>query len=90
MRNPYRQEVFNVLLAQLLSERGVISAPENICSVGTTGKKGMPDVIVTYRGLRTAIEGELSSSPKAEERALSSALKRVEQGISHIGVAIIY
>jgi hypothetical protein len=28
MNTGYRQEVFNVLLAQLLQERGVIAAPE--------------------------------------------------------------
>lgn len=85
----YRQEVFNVLLAQLLQERGVISAPENILKLVTTQARRMPDVIVNFNGLRTAIEGEVSQ-PDAEKRALDSARKRVDEGIAHIGIAIVY
>lgn len=90
MQNPHRQEVLNVLLAQLLQERGVISTPENIILTGAKREKRMPNVIVTYRGLRTAIEGEIGHLAGAEERALESARKRVEQGVSHIGIAIVY
>jgi len=84
----YRQEVFNVLLAQLLQERGVISAPEKIIQAG--GERKMPDVIVSFNGLRTAIEGEVGGKPDAAERALASARRRVEDGIAHIGVAVVY
>ncbi len=45
----YRQEVFNVLLAQLLQERVVVSAPEKIVHVKGQGRK-MPDVIVNFCG----------------------------------------
>lgn len=89
MGNSYRQEVFNVLLAQLLQERGVITAPENIIKLSLKGERRMPDVIVNFNGLRTAIEGEISQ-PDAEKRALDSARKRVDEGIAHIGIAIIY
>lgn len=85
----YRQEVFNVLLAQLLQERGVITAPENILKLAVKQARRMPDVIVNFNGLRTAIEGEVSQ-PDAEKRALDSARKRVDEGIAHIGIAIIY
>lgn len=90
MTDGYRQEVFNVLLAQLLQERGVISAPERIIKSGPERTRRMPDVIVTFHGLRTAIEGEVGDQPNAEGRALESAHKRVEEGIAHIGVAIVY
>lgn len=88
MTNGYRQEVFNVLLAQLLQERGVIVAPESIIKAGPSRR--MPDVLVTYRGLRTAIEGEIDDDAGAKERARESARGRVEEGIAHIGVAVVY
>ncbi len=34
MAGGFRQEVLNVVLAQLLRERGVINAPENMLQVG--------------------------------------------------------
>jgi hypothetical protein len=85
----YRQEVFNVLLAQVLQECGVVSAPEQILHVKGHGRK-MPDVIVNFRGLRTAIEGEIGYRPNAYQLALQSAQQRVEQGIAHIGIAVVY
>jgi len=86
----YRQEVLNVVLAQLLEERGLISPPESIIKLATVGQRRVPDVIVSFQGLRTAIEGEVSDQPHAQTRALQSARKRVEEGIAHIGVAVVY
>ena len=85
-----RQEVYNVLLAELLQERGVISAPESIINLGGKFQRRMPDVIVDYNGLRTAIEGEKENQPQCFDKALRSARHRVEEGIAHIGVAVIY
>jgi hypothetical protein len=90
MSGAYRQEVFNVLLAQLLQERGVITAPESIIKLGIEKVRRMPDVIVNFHGLRTAIEGEVSGQPDAQKKALESAQKRVEEGVAHIGIAVIY
>lgn len=90
MSGEYRQEVFNVLLAQLLQDRGVISAPESIVKIGAEKTRRMPDVIVNFHGLRTAIEGEVSGQPDAQNKALESAQKRVEEGIAHIGIAVVY
>ncbi len=88
--NPgYRQEVLNVCLAMLLRDHGVISAPENVVTI-EQGKRRMPDVIVDYLGLRTAIEGEVNDQPNATGRALNSARKRVEEGIAHIAIAVIF
>ncbi len=86
----YRQEVFNVLLAQLLQERGAVSAPENIIKLGGGKSRKMPDVIVTFRGLRTALEGEVDDQGHAHDKALAAARQRVETGIAHIGVAVVY
>jgi hypothetical protein len=87
VKHGYRQEVLNVVLAQILQDRGVISAPEKV--IKQVFRK-MPDVMVNFMGLRTVIEGEVEDQPGAKERALESAAKRVEDGIAHIGVAIIY
>jgi hypothetical protein len=85
MDTTYRQEVLNVLLAQLLQERGIISAPESIISLGVKPKRNMPDIIVDFNGLRTVIEGEVADQADAQSRALAAARKRVETGIAHIG-----
>ncbi len=90
MTQRYRQEVFNILLAQLLNERGIVSAPESILKTPTGQGRRMPDVLVDFHGLRTAIEGEVGDRPDAGERALASARNRVEEGIAHIGVAVVY
>lgn len=90
MKHSYRQEVFNVLLAQLLQERGIVSAPEDVLKATPSSARKMPDVLVDYSGLRIAIEGEVDDQPNYGEKALDSAKRRVEQGLAHIGVAIIY
>jgi len=90
MRQGFRQEVLNVILAQLLQERGVASAPESVMRAPFEPGRRMPDVLVYFRGLRTAIEGEVDDQPDAEQRALESAQERVTQGIAHIGVAVVY
>lgn len=83
-----RQEVLNVYLAELLQERNLVALPEQIQSPQGRSRQ-MPDVIVDFRGLRLAIEGEFAAA-RAKERASESALERVEKGIAHIGMAIIY
>ncbi|MEM1668713.1 MAG: N-6 DNA methylase [Thermofilaceae archaeon] len=83
-----RQEVLNVLLAQHLHERGIVAAPEQIINFPQQSRR-MPDVLVDFQGLRLAIEGEFAS-PSAEKKASNAALQRVEQGIAHIGIALIY
>ncbi len=90
MPHNYRQEVFNVLLAQLLEERGIVSAPEDVLKTTPDSPRKMPDVLVDFSGLRTVIEGEVDDQYNYGPKAISSARKRVEQGIAHIGVAIIY
>lgn len=87
-RPSVRQEVLNVLLAQLLQERELEVAPEQILR-DPSGLRRMPDVIVDFQGLRLAIEGEFASR-NAHEKASKSARQRVEDGIAHMGTALVY
>ena len=50
----------------------------------------MPDVLVRFNGLRVVIEGEVGDGPRAAERAMSAARKRVAEGVAHIAVAVVY
>jgi len=85
----FREEVLNVLLAQLLDEQGIISAPEQSLKQVSQSRR-IPDVLVSFRGLRTAIEGKVDDNPIAKEEVLKNARERVEQGISHIGISVLY
>jgi len=84
-----RQEVLNVKLAELLQDRGAVVAPETIEYTGKTHRRQMPDVIVSFRGLRTAIEGEIDAS-QARKKSIESANARVETGLAHIGIGVVY
>jgi hypothetical protein len=90
MESGFREEVFNVVLAQTLEEHGVISAPERIIKARPGMTRRMPDVLVYFRGLRLIIEGKVEDALNAEESALKAARKRVEEGLAHIGVAVLY
>jgi hypothetical protein len=83
-----RQEVLNVVLAQLLQERGFVAAPEQVLRYGA-GERRLPDVIIDFQGLRLAIEAEFDGD-NAQEVAWDKARMRVEEAISHIGVAVVY
>lgn len=80
-----REEVLNVTLATLIASRGMSAAPETI-----TKKHQMPDVILTFRGLRCALEGKNDDVPNARDVVASDASKRVEQGIAHLAVGVVY
>jgi hypothetical protein len=85
----YREEVLNVLLAQLLDEQSIISAPEKSLRQPDKGRK-VPDIIVLFQGLRTVIEGKVDDHPGAAEEVINDVRQRVEQGIAHIGIAVLY
>jgi len=87
---PLRQEVLNVLLAQLLNKRGIVAAPEQILHAVSDRSRHMPDVMVDFQGLRLAIEGDFDGSAAAEEGVVAQTRDRVEQGIAHLGVAVLY
>jgi hypothetical protein len=86
----YREEVFNVLLALLLHQRGVVTAPEQAFKQDIDSRRRIPDVLVVFQGLRTVIEGKVDDRPDAREEALQQAQERVNKGIAHIGMAVIY
>jgi len=86
----YREEVFNVLLALLLHERGVITAPEQSFRQALEERRHVPDVLVIYRGLRTVIEGKVADKSGADEKAFAQARDRVSSGVAHIGIALLY
>jgi hypothetical protein len=90
MEKGFRQEVLNVAIAQLLAKHGIISAPEIILKAKPGQKRRMPDILVSFLGLRLVIEGEVEDTPGAGERALESARKRVEEGLAHISMAVVY
>lgn len=84
MTRGYRQEVLNVVLAQLLTQRGVTASPE------VFQQRSSIDVLVPFRGLRLAIEGEVDDQPSAAERAWEKAKSRVEEALAHVGLAVVY
>ena len=66
----YREEVFNVVLALLLRKRGIVAAPEQILRLHLEQGHAMPDILVHYQGLRTAIEGRIVVTPAAQNALL--------------------
>jgi hypothetical protein len=90
METGFREEVLNVILAQILEEHGVISAPERIIKARPGMTRKMPDVLVYFRGLRLIIEGKVEDATNAEESALNAARQRVDEGLAHIGIAAVY
>src|SRR5690242_1902058 len=83
----HREEVLNVVLAQLLNERGVVSTPEQALTLEKRRK--LPDVMMVFQGLRTVIEGKVEAAA-ASDAVLGQAVERVEQGVAHIGIAVVY
>jgi hypothetical protein len=86
-----RQEVLNVVLAQLLQRRGLVVTPERILKAASEGprQRHIPDVMVDFQGLRLVIEGDFDTG-SAESDVAAQTRERVEKGISHLGVAVLY
>jgi hypothetical protein len=85
MQQRHREEVLNVTLAGCIAARGMPAAPETI-----TARHEMPDVIATFRGLRCAIEGKTGDVPNARGLVSADAQRRVEQGVAHLAIAVVY
>lgn len=84
-----REEVLNVKLAELLSQRGIISVPESIIKLGT--KKRLPDIMIgDYYGLRVVLEGKIASESSVRNRLEADCNRRIEEGIASMAVGIIY
>jgi hypothetical protein len=86
----FREEVLNVLLAELLEQRGLLSLPETIRRAVTGRQRRLPDVMVAdLHGVRIVIEGRLSGR-NVRDSLLTDARARVEEGIAPICLAVIY
>jgi len=86
----FREEVFNVFLAILLSDRGIISVPEHIRRI-TSRSRRIPDITITeFWGLRVIIEGRIFESASVESSLINDARKRIEEGLSSVCIAVLY
>jgi hypothetical protein len=82
----HREEVFNTVLAACLATHGVDADPETILRKG----RSRPDVMAKLWGLRCAIEGKVADVPQAERAVLADAQSRIEQGVAHVAIAVVY
>ncbi len=86
-----REEVLNVVLAEHLQDRGLLSLPETIIKAIAKKAKRLPDVtIADLFGVRIVIEGRLDKDDPTRESLLQLARQRVEEGISPICLAVLY
>jgi hypothetical protein len=74
------------MLAATIVARGLNASPESIRNHG----RERPDVIIVFRGLRCVIEGKVDDVPNAKALAVADASSRVEKGIGHLGIAVVY
>jgi hypothetical protein len=89
LSRPFREEVLNVKLAELLSRQKIISVPETI--IAASQGRRLPDVIIAdYWGVRVVLEGKVSDTPHAQELLDKMCKERVEEAIGSIAIAVIY
>jgi len=82
MSEKVREEVINVLFAQILKTKGLsLVIPE------ISGKRRRPDIIVDLYGLRLLIEGRNESLEKSLYKDIRVKL---EEGYGDMGMAILY
>jgi hypothetical protein len=86
MQIRHREEVLNTVLAAVIVARGMNASPESIRDHG----KARPDVIIGFRGLRCVIEGKVGDVTTARTAASKDAGGRVEKGIAHLAIAVVY
>jgi hypothetical protein len=84
----FREEVLNIELARLLHHYGLVALPEVIQHAGAA--RHLPDVVVSFYGLRLVIEGKVNDGPHAAEEALRQARQRLEHGIAQVVLAVLY
>jgi hypothetical protein len=82
----HREEVLNTVLAACIGKRGLDADPETILRKG----RSRPDVMAIMRGLRCAIEGKVADVADAAATVLADARKRLDQGIAHLAIAVVY
>jgi len=86
----FREEVLNVFLAILLSDRNILSVPESIRNVPAKGRR-LPDItIAEYLGIRVIIEGRILESSNTEKTLVHDAFNRIKEGLSPVCIAVLY
>jgi hypothetical protein len=93
MSGVFREEVLNVVLAEMLKRRGSLSTPERIKRVHTSSGnvRRMPDVIIAaYQGVRVVLEGRSGEGADTERTLTEDAKRRVEEGLAPICIAVHY
>ena len=79
----FKEEVINVLLAELLIDYGLHAEPETI------RQQKAPDVFIPMEGVKINLEGRFVNNP-AIKTLRDDVKERIEQGIAEIGVAVNY
>lgn len=77
----FREEVVNVQLANVLTNRGLEANAETILA------GGRPDVLISLEGLKVILEGRTASQRAALMR---DASERVKEGLADISIAVVY
>ena len=84
-----REEVLNVVLANLLNSRKIDAAPESIKKMNLSRK--MPDITVTdYYGLKFIIEGRYFETSTDEKSLIVDSKKRISDGLGPVCIAVLY
>lgn len=85
-----REEVLNVLLAELLEERGLLSVPESLRQRWGRGRR-LPDItLADLWGVRIIVEGRILENEEDRQTLLRDASNRVEEGLCPICLAVLY
>jgi hypothetical protein len=82
----HREEVLNTTLAGVLQNHGIEAEPETI----SAGRKGMPDVLFVFRGLRCVIEGKYDDVANYRDVVSGDAQKRLDNGTAQLAIAVVY
>ena len=88
----FREEVLNVVLAELLEQRGMLSVPETIRKSIVKKTRNLPDILVgDLLGIRIVIEGRFDNGKQARDSLLKDAKERVRVfGLSVAGRAVSF
>lgn len=78
----FREEVLNVTVASLLTQRGIAAHPETI-----QAQRQLPDVLVDLDGLLLVIEGRGDRSRRSLFR---DAKDRIVDGVADVSLALLY
>lgn len=86
----FREEVLNVILAELLQARGIVSLPETVRRLISRGRR-LPDItIADLFGVPIVVEGRIDGAPGVAASLVDLTRSRIEEGISPIALAVLY